>query len=186
MRPEFRYFKCSLEVEPIKSLEKRWTSLREERDKKLDDIFNRIPFYEYWRGSEERIFGIVCNVDNPEFEKIKTDKTYKIERIDNEKVCITGNNRTKAGKAFNLKIQEVRDILINYPSFNNFMLRELELNCWVFGPRMGYVSVCGIASDYFVVSVPVKSEGYGGDEFPEVPEFLIEIKQSEFLAMQGK
>ncbi|QOF67320.1 DUF5420 family protein [Actinobacillus sp. GY-402] len=186
MRPEFRYFKCSLDVEPIKSLKKEWDDLREERDKKLDAIFDTIPFYEFWRGSDNRIFGIVCNANNPEFVKIKNDKTYKIEKINDEKFCITGNKRTKTGKAFNAKIQEVGGILQKYPSFNDFMLSKLKLNCWVLGDRMAYLSVCGTANNHFILSIPVKSEEYGGDEFPEIPEFLIEIKQSEFLLIQGK
>lgn len=106
--------------------------------------------------------------------------------VENEKVVITGNGRTKAGKSFNDKIQSVRDILHQYPSFNDFMLRKLKLTCWVLGARTGYVSVCGVASDHFIVSIPVKSEGFGGDDFPAIPECLTEIKQSEFLALQGK
>ena len=31
-----------------------------------------------------------------------------------------------------------------------------------------------------------RSESFGGDKFPEIPEYLTEIKQSEFLALQGK
>ena len=66
------------------------------------------------------------------------------------------------------------------------MLRKLKLTCWVLGARTGYVSVCGVASDHFIVSIPVKSDGFGGDAFPVIPECLQEIKQSEFLALQGK
>lgn len=186
MRPEFRYFKCALTVEPVKSLDQKWRSEREQRDEKLDAIFATIPFYECWRGDENSIWGIVCDLDNPEFAKIKEDKTYKFEMLAGEKVNITGNNRTKAGKAFNAKIQTIRQILTEYPSFNDFMLRKLKLACWVFGERTGYVSVCGVASGHFIVSIPVKSEGLGGDDFPLIPECLTEIKQSEFLALQGK
>lgn len=186
MRPEFRYFKCALSAEPIKSLYEQWRKDRNVRDKKLDVIFDTIPFYEGWRGSESSIWGIVCGLDNPEYAKIKEDKTYKFEMIENEKVVITGNKRTKAGKEFNAKIQNVRDILNQYPSFNDFMLRKLKLNCLVFGASTCYVSVCGVASDYFIVSIPEKSENFGGDKFPEIPEYLTEIKQSEFLALQGK
>ena len=186
MRPEFRYFKCKLDVEPIKSLDEQWRKDRKVRDKKLDAIFATIPFYEGWRGSESSIFGFVCSLDNPEYAKIKEDKTYKFEIVENGKVVITGNGRTKAGKAFNDKIQSVRDILNQYPSFNDFMLRKLKLTCWVFGVRICYVSVCGVESDHFIVSIPEKSEDFGGDKFPEIPEYLTEIKQSEFLALQGK
>lgn len=186
MKPNFRYFKCALSVEPIKSLDEQWREDIEVRNKKLDAILDTIPFYEYWRGNESNIWGIVCSLDNDEFTKIKEDKTYKFEIVENEKVVITGNRRTKAGKAFNAKIQSVRDILNQYPSFNDFMLRKLKLTCWVFGARTGYVSVCGVASDHFIVSIPEKSEDFGGDKFPKIPEYLTEIKQSEFLALQGK
>nr|DAX71436.1 MAG TPA: protein of unknown function (DUF5420) [Caudoviricetes sp.] len=186
MKPEFRYFKCALNVEPVKSLDQKWRSEGEQRDEKLDAIFATIPFYECWRGDENSIWGIVCDLDNPEFAKIKEDKTYKFEMLAGKKVSITGNNRTKAGKAFNAKIQAIRQILMKYPSFNDFMLRQLKLACWVLGERTGYVSVCGVASGHFIVSIPVKSEGFGGDDFPSIPECLTEIKQSEFLMLQGK
>ena len=175
-----------MDVEPIKSLDEEWRKDREVRNKKLDAIFDTIPFYEFWRGNESSIWGIVCSLDNPEYAKIKEDKTYKFEMVENEKVVITGNNRTKAGKAFNAKIQSVRDILNQYPSFNDFMLRKLKLACLVLGACTAYMSVCGVASDHFIVSIPEKSEDFSGDKSPEIPEYLTEIKQSEFLALQGK
>lgn len=106
--------------------------------------------------------------------------------LENKKVVITGNRRTKAGKEFNTKIQSVRDILNQYPGFDDFMLRKLKLTCWVFGERTSYISACGVASDHFIVLIPEKSEDFGGDKFPTIPECLTEIKQSEFLALQGK
>ncbi|HHF4380696.1 TPA: DUF5420 family protein [Haemophilus influenzae] len=186
MRPEFRYFKCALNVEPVKSHYQQWHIDREQRNKELNVIFDTIPFYEFWRGSENGISGIVCHANNPEFEKIKEDKTYKLEMLAGEKVNITGNNRTKAGKAFNAKIQSIGQILRKYPIFNDFMLRKLGISCWVMGDRMAYIAVCGVASDHFIAEIPVKSEGFGGDDFPAIPECLTEIKQSEFLALQGK
>lgn len=186
MKPEFRYFKCALNVEPVKSLDQKWRSEREQRDEKLEAIFATIPFYECWRGDENSIWGIVCGLDNPEFAKIKEDKTYKLKMVEGGKVNITGNNRTKAGKAFNAKIQAIRQILMKYPSFNDFMLRKLGISCWVMGDRMAYVAVCGVASDHFIAEIPAKSEGFGGDDFPLIPECLTEIKQSEFLMLQGK
>ncbi|KOE31980.1 DUF5420 family protein [Aggregatibacter actinomycetemcomitans] len=186
MELEFRYFKCPLGVEPIKSLDQQWRKERKQRNKQLNPIFDTIPFYECWRGDETSIFGIVSSINNPEFGKIKDDKTYKFQMLKNEKVVITGNPRNKAGKAFNAKIKEIRNILNEYPGFNDFMLRKLKLTCWVLGERTGYVSVCGVASDHFIVSIPVKSEGFGGDDFPVILECLTEIKQSEFLALQGK
>ncbi|TYB19628.1 DUF5420 family protein [Aggregatibacter actinomycetemcomitans] len=186
MKPEFRYFKCALTVEPMKSLYQEWLNSLEQRNNELNVIFDTIPFYEFWRGSENGISGIVCHANNPEFEKIKEDKTYKFEMLAGEKVNITGNNRTKAGKAFNAKIQSIGQILRKYPIFNDFMIRKLGISCWVIGDRMAYVAVCGVASDHFIAEIPVKSEGFGGDNFPSIPECLTEIKQSEFLMLQGK
>ncbi|EHK90556.1 DUF5420 family protein [Aggregatibacter actinomycetemcomitans] len=186
MRPEFRYFKSALDIEPIKSLDEQWRKERKQRNKQLNAIFNTIPFYECWLGDETSILGILCSMNNREFEKIKDDKTYKFEMLKNEKVVITGNKRNKAGKAFNAKIQEIRSILNNYLPFNEFMLNKLKLTCWVFGQYKAYVSVCGVTSNHFIVSIPVKSEGYHGDKFPLIPEYLTEIKQSEFLMLQGK
>ncbi|EHK89843.1 DUF5420 family protein [Aggregatibacter actinomycetemcomitans] len=186
MRLEFRYFKCAFDVEPIKSLYQQFRKERQQRNKQLKAIFSTIPFYECWSGSESAIYGIVCSENNPEFEKIKEDKTYKFEIVENKKIVITGNARTKAGKAFNAKIQEIRNILNEYPSFNDFMLRKLKLTCLVLGERAGYVSVCGVVSDHFIVSIPVKSEELDGDDFPVIPDYLLEIKQSEFLMLQGK
>lgn len=186
MEPNFRYFKCALSVEPIKSLYEQWRKDRDVRNKKLNAIFDTIPFFEGWRGSESSIWGIVCSLDSDEYAKIKEDKTYKFEIVENEKVVITGNGRTKAGKEFNAKIQNVRDILNQYPSFNDFMLKKLKLTYLVIGARTGYVSVCSVASDHFIVSIPEKSEDFSGDKFPGIPEYLTEIKQSEFLALQGK
>ena len=144
MKPEFRYFKCALNAEPVKSHYQQWHIDREQRNKELNVIFDTIPFYEFWRGSENGISGIVCHANNPEFEKIKEDKTYKLEMLAGEKVSITGNNRTKAGKAFNAKIQAIRQILMTYPSFNDFMLRKLGISCWVLGVGGSHGICCSV------------------------------------------
>ncbi|MDA5611851.1 DUF5420 family protein [Pasteurella multocida] len=50
MKPERRYFKCSLDKEPIKSFHTQWKNDNEKRDKELQAIFDTIPFYQYWYG----------------------------------------------------------------------------------------------------------------------------------------
>ncbi|HDR0998465.1 hypothetical protein SAMN05421675_0202 [Pasteurella multocida] len=186
MKPQKRYFKCLIDIEPIKSLNEQWFNDRKKRNNELKAIFDTIPFYECWHGDENSIYGIVYNRNNPEFEKIKDDNSYKIEKITNERVKITGNGRTKQGKELNAKIKKIRSILQKYPSFNNFILNELNLHCWVLGGRVGYRAVCGVVDNHFLVSIPVKTEEFGGDEFPNIPDFLTEIKHSEFLAIQGE
>lgn len=187
MEPKYRYFKCSLEVDPIKTLDEDWRQKREERDAKLVPIFDGIPFYEFWSGDEDNIWGIACSKNNPEFLKIAEDKkTYSISTVKNDMKVIVGNNRSKAGRAFNDTIGNIRDILQKYPSYNKFMLRKLGLNCSVDRNQIQFVSVCGVAENYFLVAIPVKSEGFGGKEFPSIPDYLTEIKQSEYLALQGE
>lgn len=187
MEPKYRYFKCSLNVDPIKTLDEDWLQKREERDAKLEPILNSIPFYEYWSGDENNIWGIACSKDNPEFLKIAEDtKTYSISTIKNNMKVIVGNNRSKSGRAFNETIKGIAEILQSYPSYNRFMLRKLGLNCSVDRNQVQFVSVCGVAENYFLVAIPVKSEGFGGKEFPSIPDYLTEIKQSEYLALQGE
>lgn len=187
MEPKYRYFKCSLDVDPIKTLDETWRQKREERDAKLVPIFDAIPFYEFWSGNEDNIWGIACHKNNPEFLKIAEDKkTYSISTVKNDMKVIVGNNRSKAGRAFNETIASIRNILHEYPSYNRFMLRKLGLNCSVDRNQVQFVSVCGVAEDHFLVAIPVKSEGFGGKEFPSIPDYLTEIKQSEYLALQGE
>nr|WP_284041086.1 DUF5420 family protein [Pasteurella multocida] len=45
MKPERRYFKCSLDKEPIKSLHRQWNNDNEKRDKELQAIFEEIKNY---------------------------------------------------------------------------------------------------------------------------------------------
>lgn len=187
MEPKYRYFKCSLDVDPIKTLDETWRQKREERDAKLVPIFDSIPFYEFWSGDEDNIWGIACHKNNPEFLKIAEDKkTYSISTVKNDMRVIVGNNRSKAGRAFNETIGSIRNILHEYPSYNKFMLRKLGLNCSVDRNQIQFVSVCGVAENYFLVAIPVKSEDFGGKEFPSIPDYLTEIKQSEYLALQGE
>lgn len=183
---EYRYFKCPLNVELISTLKKQWLEDREKRNELLNRIFAEIPFYEHWRGSEEWCIGIVCRKDNPEFEKIKSEKYYKIENLRDEQVVIRGNNRYKLGKAFNEKLNQIEQVLKQYPSFNRFMLKKLKLSCWAYTSNCGYGSSCGVVSEHFIVKIPDKKGEFGGDKFPEIPNYLTEIKESEFLALQGK
>lgn len=97
---------------------------------------------------------------------------------------------TKEGKrlAGRLKARE----LTFSPS--NFILDKLGLRRMVSGPspasRTGYslhCSVAGIVSGKILVSIPGgKERERGKDPFPEVPAWLREVKESEWLAAQGR
>ncbi|MCK3654889.1 hypothetical protein A4G19_03635 [Pasteurellaceae bacterium Macca] len=182
----FRFFKGDLTQEPLKSLEANWRELREERDKLLQVIFNDIPFNDGWVGSEESIFGIVVNADNPELETLKTIKGYKIEPY-KERFKITADKRYKAGKVLDKMIKAIREILHKHPSFSRYAIKQLGLDCWIFtNEGRAFFSVCGVENSVFLVEIPQKEQGDKGDEFPQIPDYLTEIKESEFLALQGK
>lgn len=56
MRPEFRYFKCALSVEPIKSLDEQWRKDREVRDKNLT-LFLTLSHFMSGGGGMNVIYG---------------------------------------------------------------------------------------------------------------------------------
>lgn len=97
---------------------------------------------------------------------------------------------TKEGKrlAERLKAEE----LTFSPS--KFILDKLHLHRMVTGPspvsRTGYAlhsSVAGIVSEKILVSIPgSKTNEPGKDPFPDVPAWLREVKESEWLAAQGR
>ncbi|HDR1557632.1 TPA: DUF5420 family protein, partial [Pasteurella multocida] len=45
MKPQKRYFKCLIDIEPIKSLNEQWFNDRKKRNNELKAIFDTIPFY---------------------------------------------------------------------------------------------------------------------------------------------
>lgn len=97
---------------------------------------------------------------------------------------------TKEGKrlAERLKAEELTF------SWSNFILDKLRLRRMVAGAssasRTGcalYYSVAGIISGKILVSIPGNKENeHGRDPFPEVPAWLREVKESEWLAVQGR
>lgn len=79
-------------------------------------------------------------------------------------------------------------------SQSNFILDKLRLRRMVAGPssasRTGsalYYSVAGIVSGKILISIPGSKENeHGRDPFPEVPAWLREVRESEWLAAQGR
>ena len=77
---------------------------------------------------------------------------------------------------------------------SKFILDKLNLHRMVAGTsqssRTGsalYYSVAGIVSGKILVSIPGSKESeHGREPFPEVPAWLREVKESEWLAAQGR
>lgn len=97
---------------------------------------------------------------------------------------------TKEGKRLAQKF-EAEELTF---SMSKFILDKLRLHRMVSGPgspsRTGYIlyhSVAGIISGKVLVSIPgSKENGHGKTPFPEVPAWLREVKESEWLAAQGR
>ncbi|EGP03048.1 hypothetical protein AAUPMG_11731 [Pasteurella multocida subsp. multocida str. Anand1_goat] len=189
---KYKFFRGDMTAEPLKNVSDEWFKSRDIRNEKLKNIINTIPFYNGWSGSETFINGIVCFEDNPALEQVKQDKGYKIKLFDNvlpsekKKYVIRADKRYKSGKILDKKLTEFYSILKEHPDFSTFALRKLKMSCWVIYAGQLHMAVCGVFNETFIAQIPIKGELCSGDEFPVIPEFLTEIKESEFLAIQGQ
>ncbi|KGQ56594.1 Uncharacterised protein [Gallibacterium anatis] len=184
---EYRYFKGNLNAEPLKTLNEDWLKRFKERNKKLKAIFDTMPFYDGWYGGEEFISGIVCDSDNPHLEQLKQTKGYKLTLCDSQdRYIVRPDKRYKIGKELDKALCNVYQILLEYPPFGKFITKQLGINRMVLDGRSGYLSSAGVCKKVLLVCIPVKGQGCSGDDFPAVPDSLTEIKESEFLAIQGK
>lgn len=182
---KFRFFKGDITQGELKKISDAWFKSREERDKALQPIFDEIPFYDGWWGDETSIWGIVCKGDNPALEQVKNEKGYKVSSFKDNAYVVKPDCRYKTGKNFKKTLEKIASILGKSPDFSRFALRKIGLFKMVGGNTLLYFSVCGIYQDVFVARVPVKEEGDFGDEISFIPDYLTEIKESEFLAIQG-
>ena len=91
---------------------------------------------------------------------------------------------TKEGKALAKRLKEEKELHF-YPS--HFICELLGVRrCCHKGMRF-FWSAAGFADGKLLLSVPGSKESEDGeDPFPEIPDWLREVKESEFLAAQGK
>ncbi|MGF7453290.1 DUF5420 family protein [Pasteurella bettyae] len=182
---QFRFYKGYLNQEPLKTIYQKWLEGREARNKELETIFNTIPFYDGWLGSETSIFGIVCKRDESVLAEVKETKGYKVE-IANDKTVIKPDKRYKVGKELDTKLNQCWQILQRNPDFSKFSLKELGIYIMTPDATNLHFSVAGIAGSDYIAKIPVPNSEHSCDKFPEIPDCLIKIKESEFLALQGK
>nr|DAX69177.1 MAG TPA: protein of unknown function (DUF5420) [Caudoviricetes sp.] len=182
---QFRFYRGDLNQEPLKTIYKNWLEGRNARNKELEAIFDTIPFYDGWLGSETSIFGIVCKRNESVLAEVKETKGYKVETT-NGKTVVKPDKRYKVGKEFDAKLTLCWQILQKNPDFSKFSLKELGI--YIMTPEVSnlYFSVAGVTDDYYIAKIPVPNSEHSLDKFPEIPDCLIEIKESEFLALQGK
>ncbi len=94
---------------------------------------------------------------------------------------------TKAGKKLAAKLEQPGLVF----DVSDHLIKTLKLSRCVAGPaatRTGmalYYSVAGWAHDTLLVKIP-QSDKENADPMPGVPSWLREVKESEWLAVQGK
>lgn len=97
---------------------------------------------------------------------------------------------TKEGKRLAKRL-EAKELAFD---LSNFILDRLRLHWTATGPSLAsrtglmlYYSTAGIAPGKILVSIPGGKESEQGEgSFPDVPAWLREVKESEWLAAQGK
>lgn len=182
---EFKFYKGDLTQEPLKTIHESWFEGRKKRNEKLKVIFDTMPFYDGWLGSENNIWGIVCKDDEAVLSEVKNTKGYKVEIINNRTV-IKPDKRYKVGKLLDAKLTQCWQILKDSPDFSKFSLKQLGIYIMTPEGTNLYLSVAGCFEDFYIAKIPVPNSEHSRDKFPDIPECLTEIKESEFLALQGK
>jgi hypothetical protein len=98
--------------------------------------------------------------------------------------CYKPRRNFKAGKELQNRLDAIQTVR---PS--EFIVNKLGVSRMSAGKHLGsrtgmamYHSVAGYNHGVLVVKIPA---GEGGDPMPTVPEWLREVKESEFLAAQG-
>lgn len=96
---------------------------------------------------------------------------------------------TKAGKELSAKLDAPE---LEF-SACDYILKMLKLFRMVVGRCSGsrtgmamYHSTAGYCGDKLLVKIPGGNIGPGGDPMPEIPSWMREVKESEWLAAQGK
>lgn len=93
---------------------------------------------------------------------------------------------TKKGKELSKRLDD-KDLTF---SASHFIIDALKLERFAFSVRRMYVSVACISNDLkcILVSIPGAKEDEDGpsDTFPSIPEWMREVKESEWLAAQGR
>jgi hypothetical protein len=87
---------------------------------------------------------------------------------------------TKKGREL---AEELASPLLDF-SASRFILNELKLHRRVRSGRVLAHSTAGYTETSILVSIPSREDAY--DPMPEVPAWLQEVKESEWLAAQGK
>ncbi|KDD79557.1 DUF5420 family protein [Glaesserella parasuis] len=191
---EFRFFKGDLKQEPLKSIFADYQKSERDRRDKIDKILAKYPFSQgvITRGGQFGRFavGIACDVSNK--EQVMAIGGCKLSHFNNELYLVKPDKRYKTGKVFAEDLKNISQIYDSHRDFSFFVLNKLNMfyfvNDWDYSPTRGtsYFSVAGVYDSTLIIKVPEPLDEKQDGAFPVVADCLTEIKESEFLALQGK
>lgn len=190
---EYRFFKGDVTQEPLKSIYADYQVSQQERKDKLDAILEKYPFNNGLISSSGWFYrvvnGVACKTENS--SQVLGIKGFKVTRFDEELYQIRPDKRYKKGKELAEDFKKINAIYEEHRDFSPFILKRLNMSYiahdFYHSPTTGrsYFAVAGICENTLLVKVPMPIDK-NDEPFPDVAEGLVEIKESEFLAIQGK
>lgn len=187
---KFRYFKGDKSHPVIAEICANAEKLRIQREEKLNNVLQHVPFQDGWASRGDWCCGILCRIDHEVIQQNKLDKGYNVERYDDEYYLITPNRRYKSGKALDKIMTSISMIQRDHPKLGRLLVGALGIYYRAseyITPthRTLYTTSGGISGNHVLIMIPCSGEKEGTD-FPTIPNCLTEIKHSEFLAIQGE
>lgn len=190
---KFRFFKGNITQEPLKTIYADCQKSQQERADEINKILEKYPFNNgVISGSgwfHRTISGIACEV--ADIDQVKDIKGFKLSRFNDEIYSVTPDKRYKQGKELAEDFKTINGIYEKYRDFSPAILKRLNMLYMVhdfsYSPTTGrsYLAIAGVCENTLLVKVPMPIDK-NDEPFPEIAEGLVEIKESEFLAIQGK
>lgn len=190
---KYRFFKGDVTQEPLKSIYADYQVSKEERKDKLNAILEKYPFNDgLISGSgwfHRMVSGIACKATN--ISQVLDVKGFKVSKFDDEFYLVKPDKRYKKGKELAEDFKAINEIYEQHRDFSPYILKRLNMlyfaSDFSYSPTSGrsYLAVAGICENTLLVKMPMPIDK-NDEPFPEIAEGLVEIKESEFLAIQGK
>lgn len=186
-----RYFKALVAPgSPVKAAVDAALQAKRGMSKRRSEILAQFGTEMYW-GTETRLVGALVPVDGALAEaSIARPAGTRIEDIhyngDQRYALIVPDKRSKHGKDLAKQIAEFNSSAVS-PSEQ--ICRDLGLLVHKIGSHRTspsgmamYHSVCGLFGDVLVFNIPFGGDS-GADQDVQIPDWLVEIKRSEFIAI---
>ncbi|MDD0823734.1 DUF5420 family protein [Mannheimia sp. AT1] len=190
---KYRFFKGDVTQEPLKNIYADYQVSKEERKDKLNAILEKYPFNDGLISGagwfHRMVSGIACKATN--ISQVLCVKGFKVSKFDDEFYLVKPDKRYKKGKELAEDFKAINEIYEQHRDFSPYILKRLNMlyfaSDFSYSPTSGrsYLAVAGICENTLLVKVPMPIDK-NDEPFPDIAEGLVEIKESEFLAIQGK